>query len=65
MKLFRIAAAFGALIAAAAAAAFIGTEFVMAPSGGERNRLISMYIAIAAAVFVVGLALVALTRSSR
>ncbi|MBT5754483.1 MAG: HAMP domain-containing histidine kinase [Acidimicrobiaceae bacterium] len=64
MKLFRIAAAFGALIAAAAAAAFIGTEFVMAPSGGERNRLISMYIAIAAAVFVVGLALVALTRRS-
>jgi two-component system, OmpR family, sensor histidine kinase BaeS len=64
VKLFRIAAAFGALIAAAAAAAFIGTEFVMAPSGGERNRLISMYIAIAAAVFVVGLALVALTRRS-
>ena len=64
MKLFRIAAAFGALIAAAAAAAFIGTEFVMAPSGGERNRLISMYIAVAAAVFVVGLALVALTRRS-
>ena len=64
MKLFRIAAAFGALIAAAAAAAFIGTEFVMAPSGGERNRLISMYTAVAAAVFVVGLALVALTRRS-
>ena len=64
MKLFRIAAAFGALTAAAAAAAFIGTEFVMAPSGGERNRLVSMYTAIAAAVFVVGLSLIALTRRS-
>ncbi len=64
MKLFRIAAAFGALIAATAAAAFIGTEFVMAPSGGERNRLISMYAAIAAGVFVVGLSLAALTRRS-
>ena len=64
MKLFRIAAAFGALTAAAAAAAFIGTEFVMAPSGGEQNRLISMYAAIAAAVFVVGLSLAVLTRRS-
>jgi len=64
VKLFRIAAAFGALIAATAAAAFIGTEFVMAPSGGERNRLISMYAAIAAGVFVVGLSLAALTRRS-
>ena len=64
MRLFRIAAAFGALTAATAAAAFIGTEFVMAPSGGERNRLISMYAALAAAVFVVGLSLAALTRRS-
>ncbi|MGY9082486.1 MAG: sensor histidine kinase [Acidimicrobiales bacterium] len=64
MKLFRIAAAFGALTAAAAAAAFIGTEFVMTPSGGEQNRLISMYAAIAAAVFVVGLSLAVLTRRS-
>jgi signal transduction histidine kinase len=64
VKLFRIAAAFGALTAAAAAAAFIGTEFVMAPSGGEQNRLISMYAAIAAAVFVVGLSLAVLTRRS-
>lgn len=64
MKLFRVATAFGALTAATAAAAFIGTEFVMAPSGGERNRLISMYAAIAAAVFVVGLSLIALTRRS-
>lgn len=64
MRLFRIAAAFGALTAATAAAAFIGTEFVMAPSGGERNRLISMYAALAAAVFVVGLSLAALTRHS-
>lgn len=64
MKLFRIAAAFGALIVATAAAAFLGTEFVMAPSGGERNQLISMYAAIAAGVFVVGLSLIALTRRS-
>jgi len=64
MKFFRIAAAFGALTAATAAAAFMGTEFVMAPSGGERNRLISMYAALAAAVFVVGMSLVALTRRS-
>lgn len=64
MKFFRIGAAFGALTAATAAAAWIGTEFVMAPSGGERNRLIAMYAAIAAAVFVVGLALSAITRSS-
>lgn len=61
---FRIAFAFGALTAATAAAAWIGTEFVMAPSGGERNRLISMYAAIAAAVFVVGLSLFAATRRS-
>jgi signal transduction histidine kinase len=64
LKLFRVAAAFGLLTVATAAAAFIGTEFVMAPSGGERNRLISMYAAIAAAVFVVGLSLVAVTRRS-
>ena len=64
MNLFRIAAAFGALTAATAGAAWIGTEFVMAPSGGERNRLIAMYAAIAAAVFVVGISLVALTRRS-
>lgn len=61
---FRIAVAFGALTAATAAAAFIGTEFVMAPSGGERNRLIAMYAAIAAAVFVVGLSLAMVTRHS-
>lgn len=36
----------------------------MAPSGGEQNRLISMYAAIAAAVFVVGLSLAVLTRRS-
>ncbi len=64
MRFVRWAAAFGALVAAAAAAAFLGTEFVMAPSGGERNRLIAMYAAIAAAVFVVGLTLMALTRRS-
>ena len=64
MRYLRIAAAFGALIAATAFAAWIGTEFVMAPSGGERNRLISMYVAIAAAVFVIGLSLSALTRRS-
>ncbi len=64
MRLFRIASAFGALTVAGAAAAFLGTEFVMAPSGGERNRLIAMYAAVAAAVFVVGLALAALTRRS-
>jgi len=64
VNFLRIAAAFGALTAATAAAAWIGTEFVMAPSGGERNRLIAMYAAIAAAVFVVGLSLMALTRRS-
>lgn len=64
MNFFRIAAAFGALTAVTAAAAWVGTEFVMAPSGGERNRLIAMYAAIAAAVFVVGLALSAVTRNS-
>lgn len=36
----------------------------MAPSGGEQNRLIAMYAAIAAAVFVVGLSLAAITRRS-
>jgi two-component system sensor histidine kinase BaeS len=64
VNLFRVGAAFGILTAAAAGAAFLGTEFVMAPSGGERNRLISMYAALAAAVFVVGLSLVAVTRRS-
>lgn len=64
MRVFRIVAAFGSLVAATAAAAYLGTEFVMAPSGGERNRLIAMYAAIAAAVFVVGLSLAALTRRS-
>lgn len=64
MRIFRIAAAFGALVAATSAAAYLGTEFVMAPSGGERNRLIAMYAAIAAAVFVVGLSLAAVTRRS-
>jgi|GEM_PF-281759 len=60
----RLVAAFGALTGATAFAAWAGTEFVMAPSGGERNRLISMYAAVAAAVFVVGLSLAALTRRS-
>jgi len=64
MTFTRLAAAFGVLTAAAAVAAWIGTDFVMAPSGAERNRLISMYAAIAAAVFVVGLSLAALTRRS-
>lgn len=64
MNFYRIAAAFGALTAATAAAAWAGTEFVMAPSGGERNRLIAMYAAVAAAVFVVGMSLVVLTRRS-
>jgi len=64
MKYLRIAAAFGALTVATAFAAWIGTEFVMAPSGGERNRLISMYAAIAAAVFVVGVSLAVVTRKS-
>jgi len=64
MNWLRIAGAFGALTAAAAFAAWAGTDFVMAPSGGERTRLISMYAAIAAAVFVVGLSLVAVTRRS-
>ena len=64
MKFVRLAAVFGALTAATAFAAWIGTEFVMAPAGAERNQLISMYAAIAAAVFVVGLSLAALTRTS-
>lgn len=60
----RIAAVFGLLAASAAGAAWLGTELVMAPSGGERTRLISMFAAIAAAVFVVGIALIAVTRKS-
>lgn len=63
MKL-RLVATFGILAAAAAGAAWLGTEFVMAPSGGERTRLISMFAAIAAAAFVVGTALSVLTRNS-
>lgn len=64
MRAFRIVAAFGSLVAATSAAAYLGTEFVMAPEGGERNRLIAMYAAIAAAVFIVGLSLAAVTRRS-
>lgn len=64
MTFFRLAAAFGVLTAAAAVAAWVGTEFVMAPIGTERTQLISMYAAIAAAVFVVGVSLAALTRRS-
>ena len=60
----RIAAVFGLIAASAAGAAWLGTELVMAPSGGERTRLISMFAAIAAAGFVVGIALLAITRRS-
>lgn len=60
----RIVAVFGVLAATAAGAAWLGTELVMAPAGGERTRLISMFAAIAAAVFVVGMALFAITRNS-
>ena len=63
MKL-RIAVGFGASMVAAALAAWIGTELVMAPVGSERNRLIAMYGAIVGAVFVVGVSLTALTRRS-
>lgn len=64
MKLLRLAVAFGLLTAAAAVAAWLGTEFVMAPTGSERTQLISMYAVIAAAVFVVGVSLAAITRRS-
>lgn len=64
MRFLRLAAAFGLLTAAAAFAAWAGTEFVMAPSGSERTQLISMYAVIAAAVFVVGVSLAAITRRS-
>lgn len=45
------------LAIATAGAAWLGTELVMAPTGGERSRLIAMYGAIVVAVVVIGLAL--------
>ena len=64
MTLFRIAAAFGLMTGLAAWAAWFGTDLVMAPSGTERTALISMYAAIAASVFVVGISLAVVTRRS-
>ncbi|MEM7095498.1 MAG: HAMP domain-containing sensor histidine kinase [Actinomycetota bacterium] len=60
----RLAAAFAVLTATTAGAAWLGTELVMAPSGSERTRLIAMYAAIAAAVFVIGMSLMGITRRS-
>lgn len=64
IRSLRVAVGFGAATAIAAAAAYLGTELAMAPPDAERNRLIAMYVAVAAAVFVVGLALLAVTRRS-
>ena len=64
MTWVRVAAAFGLATALAAAAAWQGTDLVMAPAGSERNALISMYAVIAAAVFVVGMSLAVVTRRS-
>ncbi len=63
MKL-RIAISFALLSAVCALAAWLGTELVMAPAGTERTQLIAMFAAIAAAVFVLGVALSAVTRTS-
>ncbi len=60
----RMAVIFGAIAVLAAGAAWLGTELVMAPQGSERNRLIAMFVAIAAGVFVLGLGLSAGTRRS-
>lgn len=64
MRLRLALAVFGLSAAAAAGAAWLGTEIVMAPAGAERTRLISMFVAIAAAVVVVGVGLLMVTRRS-
>lgn len=62
---FRLAAIlFGVTVATAAGAAWVGLEVVMAPEGAERARLVSTFAAIGSAVFLVGLALFAVTRHS-
>lgn len=62
---FRLASIlFGVVVATAAGAAWIGLELVMAPEGAERARLVSTFAAIGSAVFLVGLALFAVTRHS-
>lgn len=60
----RVVAMFAATAAVAAAAAWLGTDLVMAPEGSERTRLIAMFAAAAAAVFVIGVALMIATRRS-
>lgn len=61
---WRAGATLAFLVIATAGAAWLGTDLVMAPSGAERQSLIAMYVAIAAAVFVVGISLLQLTRRS-
>lgn len=64
MRLRLALAVFGLSAAVAAGAAWLGTELVMAPAGAERTRLISMFVAITAAVVVVGIGLLVVTRNS-
>jgi len=57
----RLTLALGVLGVAAAGLAWLATELVMAPSGSERVRLVALFVAIALATVVVGLALYQVT----
>lgn len=57
----RLTLGLGVLAVAAAGLAWLATELVMAPSGPERIRLVALFVAIAIASVVVGLALYQVT----
>jgi len=58
----RLTLGLGVLAVAAAGLAWLATELIMAPRGSERLRLVALFVALAVAVVVVGLALYQATR---